>query len=152
MDWPQGDPPLLGLDLQDAPWDATVDLATHQVRERRAFHRTLFRLRDLLERPVLAEGADVEVVEAALHGAGGECHVLAADRLLHVEGGEPGRPQPLAVELDADLAVDAAADVDGAHAGDLLEAARQLLLEEPRHLLASTSPPGSRPRSGRGRA
>jgi hypothetical protein len=51
------------------------------------------------------------------------------------KGGEPGRPQPLPVQLDPDLAIDAAADVDGSDTGDLLEPARQLVLEKPGHLL-----------------
>ncbi len=83
-----------------------------------------------LDRWVLAEGADVEIVGAALDVSGRQRDVLPEQRLLHIEGGQTGGAQPVAVEIDADLAPDSAADGDRTDPGDLFETPRQVVLEE----------------------
>jgi hypothetical protein len=76
---------------------------------------------DLAQRGVLAARAHVEIVQAALDVAAGEIDVAALEGLLHVERRQSRRRQPVAVEIDANPPVQAAAQFDGADAGNLLE-------------------------------
>src|SRR5690606_7589574 len=80
----------------------------------------------------LAEGAHVEVADARLHVAAGQADVLPADGPPYVLDGEAGGLEAVAPHPDLDLAVHAAADLDGADARQLLEALRQLALEDAR--------------------
>ena len=83
-----------------------------------------------LDRRVLAEGADIEVAGAALDVARGQGHVFADQGALHVERGQTRGAQPVAMEIDADLAPDPAADGDCADPGNLFETPRQVVFEE----------------------
>src|SRR5690606_27644799 len=90
--------------------------------------------RDLVDRRELAERADVEVAQALAHVAARQIDVLAREGVHDVACRELAREQPVAPQIDVDLAIDAAPDLDRADARDLLEPPHQIALENPREL------------------
>src|SRR5690606_14678085 len=90
------------------------------------------------DRRELPERADVKVAQALAHVAARQIDVLAREGVHDVARGELAREQPVAPQVDVDLAVDAAPDLDRADAGNLLEPPHQIALENPRELRERT--------------
>src|SRR5690606_17971960 len=125
-----------------AHFDVAADLAERELHvrdvldpDRRAVDDRDDRVRDLVDVRKLAERSDVQILETFADVASRKGHVLAADRVHDVGGRQLHRDQPVADQVDVDLAIDASPDLDRADARDLLEAAHQVLLENPRQIL-----------------
>src|SRR5690606_26571318 len=84
---------------------------------------------------ILTERTHVEVLQALSDVAARHRHVLPADRIDDIAGRELHRDQPVADQVDVDLAVDTAPYVYRPDAGYLLEAANQVELENASQIL-----------------
>jgi hypothetical protein len=85
---------------------------------------------DLGGRLDLALGLDGQLAAAGLDVAGGELDVAGLDRAADVVDGEAEAGHARGVDQDLDLALAGADEVDGADAGDLLDALLDLVLGE----------------------
>src|SRR5690606_16764639 len=122
--------------------DVAADVAERELHvrdvadsDRRAVDDRDDRVRDLVDARVLAERADIEVLEPLADVTARHRHVLARDRVDDVGGRELHRDEPVTDQVDVDLPVHAAPDLDRPDAGDLLEVADQVLLEDLRQVL-----------------